>query len=179
MINIRQIAKFVVGLGEKASAPLFWGEGGLESWPSDDLPSRAAGRRRRRRRRGCLPACHTHSSRNPGVQVAPTDIEEGMRVGVDRQKYQIQIPLPAKIDPSVRPCRGAAGGPGRTTPARHRTWGRCRQLRPPAAARRCSSAPADAGRKRAPAARRPPAPVPGHHDDCGGEARCDVQRHWG
>eukprot|EP00891_Asterochloris_glomerata_P009735 jgi/Astpho2/9735/Aster-03713 len=36
-----------------------------------------------------------------GDKVAPTDIEEGMRVGVDRQKYQIQIPLPAKIDPSV------------------------------------------------------------------------------
>lgn len=50
VINIKQIAKFVVGLGEK---------------------------------------------------VAPTDVEEGMRVGVDRQKYHIQIPLPAKIDPSV------------------------------------------------------------------------------
>ncbi|KAI8049585.1 26S protease regulatory subunit 7 [Syncephalis plumigaleata] len=50
VINIKQIAKFVVGLGER---------------------------------------------------VAPTDIEEGMRVGVDRQKYQIQIPLPPKIDPSV------------------------------------------------------------------------------
>jgi len=50
MINIKQIAKFVVGLGEKMS---------------------------------------------------PTDIEEGMRVGVDRNKYQIQIPLPPKIDPSV------------------------------------------------------------------------------
>jgi 26S proteasome regulatory subunit T1 len=24
-----------------------------------------------------------------------------MRVGVDRSKYQIQIPLPAKIDPTV------------------------------------------------------------------------------
>lgn len=34
-------------------------------------------------------------------RVAPTDIEEGMRVGVDRNKYQIQIPLPPKIDPSV------------------------------------------------------------------------------
>jgi len=33
--------------------------------------------------------------------VAPTDIEEGMRVGVDRNKYQIQIPLPPKIDPTV------------------------------------------------------------------------------
>lgn len=50
LINIKQIAKFVVGLGDK---------------------------------------------------VAPTDIEEGMRVGVDRQKYQIQIPLPPKIDPTV------------------------------------------------------------------------------
>lgn len=36
-----------------------------------------------------------------GDQVAPTDIEEGMRVGVDRGKYQIQIPLPPKIDASV------------------------------------------------------------------------------
>ncbi|KAJ3071891.1 26S proteasome regulatory subunit 7 [Podochytrium sp. JEL0797] len=50
MINVKQIAKYVVGLGER---------------------------------------------------VAPTDIEEGMRVGVDRTKYQIQIPLPPRIDPSV------------------------------------------------------------------------------
>ncbi|KAI0043562.1 26S proteasome subunit P45 [Auriscalpium vulgare] len=50
LINIKQIAKFVVALGER---------------------------------------------------VAPTDIEEGMRVGVDRNKYQIQIPLPPKIDASV------------------------------------------------------------------------------
>ena len=50
VINMRQIAKFVVGLGNK---------------------------------------------------VSPADIEEGMRVGVDRQKYQIQIPLPPKIDPTV------------------------------------------------------------------------------
>ncbi|XP_062505147.1 26S proteasome regulatory subunit 7 [Corticium candelabrum] len=34
-------------------------------------------------------------------RVAPTDIEEGMRVGVDRDKYQIHIPLPPKIDPTV------------------------------------------------------------------------------
>ncbi|UYV81972.1 PSMC2 [Cordylochernes scorpioides] len=33
--------------------------------------------------------------------VAPTDIEEGMRVGVDRTKYQIHLPLPPKIDPAV------------------------------------------------------------------------------
>jgi len=51
MINVRQIAKYVVGLGDR---------------------------------------------------VSPTDIEEGMRVGVDRNsKYQIHIPLPPKIDPSV------------------------------------------------------------------------------
>lgn len=50
MINVKQIAKFVVGLGEK---------------------------------------------------VAPTDIEESMRVGVDRTKYAIQIPLPPRIDPTV------------------------------------------------------------------------------
>jgi len=50
MINIKQMAKYVVGLGEK---------------------------------------------------VADTDIEEGMRVGVDRQKYSIQLPLPPKIDPTV------------------------------------------------------------------------------
>ena len=36
-----------------------------------------------------------------GQKVAQTDIEEGMRVGVDHNKYQIQLPLPAKIDPSV------------------------------------------------------------------------------
>lgn len=50
IINVKQIAKFVVGLGEK---------------------------------------------------VSPTDIEESMRVGVDRTKYSIQIPLPPKIDPTV------------------------------------------------------------------------------
>lgn len=36
-----------------------------------------------------------------GDDVAPTDIEESMRVGVDRSKYQIKIPLPPRIDPSV------------------------------------------------------------------------------
>jgi len=34
-------------------------------------------------------------------KVAPTDIEEGMRVGVDRVKYSIKLPLPPKIDPTV------------------------------------------------------------------------------
>ena len=50
MINISQVAKYVVGLADK---------------------------------------------------VAPTDIEEGMRVGVDRGKYSIHLPLPPKIDPTV------------------------------------------------------------------------------
>lgn len=51
LINVKQIAKYVVGLAER---------------------------------------------------VSPTDIEEGMRVGVDRSgKYQIHLPLPPKIDPSV------------------------------------------------------------------------------
>lgn len=50
MINVKQIGKFVVGLGKRVSA---------------------------------------------------LDIEEGMRVGVDRNKYQIQIPLPPRIDPTV------------------------------------------------------------------------------
>merc|ERR1719276_17303 len=39
-----------------------------------------------------------------GEKVSGTDIEEGMRVGVDTShggKYRIQIPLPPKIDPSV------------------------------------------------------------------------------
>ncbi|WWC73663.1 26S protease regulatory subunit 7 [Kwoniella pini CBS 10737] len=36
-----------------------------------------------------------------GEQVAPTDVEEGMRVGVDHTNYKIMIPLPPKIDPSV------------------------------------------------------------------------------
>lgn len=34
--------------------------------------------------------------------MSPTDVEEGMRVGVDRTKYSVQIPLPPKIDPTVR-----------------------------------------------------------------------------
>jgi 26S proteasome regulatory subunit T1 len=50
LIHIRQMAKYVVGLGEK---------------------------------------------------VAPTDVEEGMRVGVENEKYRIQLPLPPKIDASV------------------------------------------------------------------------------
>ena len=34
-------------------------------------------------------------------QLSPTDVEEGMRVGVDKKKYKISLPLPPKIDPSV------------------------------------------------------------------------------
>jgi len=34
-------------------------------------------------------------------ELAPTDVEEGMRVGVERQKYSIQLPLPPKVDASV------------------------------------------------------------------------------
>ena len=33
--------------------------------------------------------------------LSPTDVEEGMRVGVEKKKYQISLPLPPKIDPSV------------------------------------------------------------------------------
>lgn len=36
-----------------------------------------------------------------GEKVSPTDIEEGMRVGIERQKYKIEIPLPPKIDATV------------------------------------------------------------------------------
>jgi len=36
-----------------------------------------------------------------GDRVSPTDVEEGMRVGVDRTNYKILMPLPPKIDPSV------------------------------------------------------------------------------
>lgn len=34
-------------------------------------------------------------------KLSPTDIEEGMRIGVDKKKYRIALPLPPKIDPSV------------------------------------------------------------------------------
>lgn len=36
-----------------------------------------------------------------GKDVAPSDIEESMRVGVERNNYKIQLPLPPRIDPSV------------------------------------------------------------------------------
>ena len=36
-----------------------------------------------------------------GEKLSPTDIEEGMRVGVQPGKYIIQLPLPPKVDPSV------------------------------------------------------------------------------
>ncbi len=34
-------------------------------------------------------------------QLSPTDVEEGMRVGVEKKKYKIALPLPPKIDPTV------------------------------------------------------------------------------
>ena len=34
-------------------------------------------------------------------KVSPTDIEEGMRVGVDRTNYKICMPLPPKMDATV------------------------------------------------------------------------------
>ena len=36
-----------------------------------------------------------------GQNVAPSDIEEGMRIGVEHNKYAIKLPLPPRIDPSV------------------------------------------------------------------------------
>jgi len=36
-----------------------------------------------------------------GDRVSPTDLNEGVRVGVDRSKYQIQMTFPVKIDPQV------------------------------------------------------------------------------
>src|SRR2546423_15651853 len=38
---------------------------------------------------------------NLGESVRPTDIEEGMRVGVDRNKYQILLPLTPTLEPSA------------------------------------------------------------------------------
>ncbi|CAD6576746.1 MAG: 26S proteasome regulatory subunit 7 [Tremellales sp. Tagirdzhanova-0007] len=43
-----------------------------------------------------------------GDRVSPTDVEEGMRVGVDRVNYKIMIPLPPKIDPSVTMMQASA-----------------------------------------------------------------------
>lgn len=34
-------------------------------------------------------------------QLSPTDVEDGMRVGVDKKKYKITLPLPPKIDANV------------------------------------------------------------------------------
>jgi len=36
-----------------------------------------------------------------GDRVSPTDLSAGVRVGIDRSKYQIQMTLPVKIDPQV------------------------------------------------------------------------------
>ena len=34
-------------------------------------------------------------------ELSPTDVEDGMRVGVDKKKYSISLPLPPRIDPKV------------------------------------------------------------------------------
>ena len=34
-------------------------------------------------------------------QLSPTDVEEGMRVGVEKKKYSITLPLPPKTDPTI------------------------------------------------------------------------------
>lgn len=33
--------------------------------------------------------------------LSPTDVEEGMRVGIEKKRYRITLPLPPKIDPTV------------------------------------------------------------------------------
>merc|ERR1711998_149807 len=38
---------------------------------------------------------------NLGEKISPTDVEEGMRVGVDRGKFQIQITLSSRVDSRV------------------------------------------------------------------------------
>lgn len=52
----------------------------------------------------CFPSgpCLLLSAAALPTKVSPTDVEEGMRVGVDRTKYSVKIPLPPKIDPTVR-----------------------------------------------------------------------------
>ena len=36
-----------------------------------------------------------------GERLAPTDVEEGMRVGIDQQRLRIQLPLPRRLDAQV------------------------------------------------------------------------------
>ena len=36
-----------------------------------------------------------------GDKLAPGDVEEGMRVGVDQQRLCIQLPLPTRLDSAV------------------------------------------------------------------------------
>lgn len=49
-----------------------------------------------------------------GEKLAPTDVEEGMRVGVDQQRLRIQLPLPTRLDSAVSMMQvgGHSGGPG-------------------------------------------------------------------
>ena len=48
-----------------------------------------------------------------GEKVSPTDIEEGMRVGVDRNKYQIQVRRARMLLLLLNSCRGLCS-PSRT-----------------------------------------------------------------
>ena len=36
-----------------------------------------------------------------GEKIASTIVEEGMRVGIDRTKYAIEVPLPTQVDTAV------------------------------------------------------------------------------
>jgi 26S proteasome regulatory subunit T1 len=92
VINLKQLAKFVVALGDKV-APTDIEEGMC-----------VAARRRRAAARAlarlgacsCLPAV-TALRLCALAPICPSR----RRVGVERQKYTIQIPLPPRIDPSV------------------------------------------------------------------------------
>lgn len=53
-----------------------------------------------------------------GEKVAPTDIEEGMRVGVDRTKYAIQVGLFALVPGCARQGAVADGEGGRRSRCR-------------------------------------------------------------
>ncbi len=48
-----------------------------------------------------------------GKRLAPTDVEEGMRVGIDHQRLRIQIPVPTKLDSAVSMMQAGRGLGGR------------------------------------------------------------------
>ena len=127
MINIKQMAKYVVGLGQK---------------------------------------------------VSPTDIEDGMRIGVDRSaKMQIQIPLPPKVRPARLVLRSLP-------PAPVTSLYRIPSALPPRVPPRLASSSSSRSLLLPPTH---PPPIhhhesrstdrPQRHDDDGrGEARCHLQR---